>query len=114
MATPHLTRINTAINGWDAAYDDNLKVLGIDGDPTPVSAFASVGALPDPVAFANCIAVVLVSARKRIVISDGTAWILQPEPAAALADTVAADLAALKVDHNLLLARLRTSGALST
>lgn len=45
--------------------------------------------------------------------ADGTAKTIA-NPAAAQADTTAADLAALKVDFNALLAKLRTAGVLLT
>lgn len=44
--------------------------------------------------------------------ADGTAYPI-PTKQAAQADTVAADLAALKVDFNLLLAKLRLAGILT-
>lgn len=43
--------------------------------------------------------------------ADGSPKVVA-DPAAALANTTAVDLAALKVDFNLLLARLRTAGVL--
>ncbi len=43
--------------------------------------------------------------------ADGTPKVI-PNPAAAQADTTAVDLAALKVDFNALLAKLRTAGVL--
>lgn len=52
--------------------------------------------------------------RKVALFSPSGAVLVTVLQAAAQADTVAADLAALKVDFNLLLAKLRTAGVIAS
>src|SRR5262245_60330194 len=98
---------------WDAELDswrDNL----ITALPLPEPSTGLFADLPNASQNDRGIAAINdPTAGWMAVISNGSAWERIPKRAAARADSTAANLAALIVDFNDLLAKLRTSGAIA-
>ena len=95
-----------------------LRSLGINGyispqNPIAVKYYATVS-LPDPTLYPEG-TIVFDSTIDKLKRTNGTSWdIVGHTPVAAHADSVAADVATLVSDFNGLLAKMRTSGILST
>lgn len=111
MARISYTALASGQQGWDATINGNLAVA-FDG-PFPFKEYATYGALPAAGAD-NVRCVAALTAEHRLVISNGTIWLRMPTMAAAQADSVAATLAALVIDFNLLLAKLRDTKVMDT
>ena len=115
MPSPLLVPIQSGLESWDAAVDDNFDVLGKMGNPVPIPEWAGGNetTLPAASAYDNCwIWVVHSTLGRTLAYSDGSAW--KYLTAAAQADSTAVDVAGLKSDFNALLAKLRTAGTLKT
>lgn len=115
MARPTIsTAINSGIQGWDAAINDNFTVLAAGPWPVyqkTVGDESNLATAFPPGSYDRCILFVNHSTLGWIpYYSDGSAWIIIPRRAAAQADSVAVTVAQLVVDFNQLLANRRASG----
>lgn len=118
MARPFFnTSISHGVEGWDGALNDNFEVLTLGPWPAFEQAAGDETNLPvtfPPASYDRCIAFVNHTTLGWIMYySTGTTWLVVPHRAAAQADSVAVTLAALVVDFNSLLAKLRAAGVIA-
>jgi hypothetical protein len=125
MSRPRLLPIESGTEGWDSVLRTNLLILGgfsdADGEPFPIKTYPGFANLPTASQNDQCVAAFdSGSGQFRLVLSLGTVtapaggnWAKIPVQAAAQADFAGADLAALKVELNTFLAKLRTAGTIA-
>lgn len=112
MARPVRNVIASGEAAWDGEVDSNFSIL-TDG-PFPMALYANVGALPVASSYDACLALVGTSSAARMYKSNGTSWELYDAKAAYLANSTAADAAALATDFNNLLTALKDAGLMAS
>lgn len=105
MPRPTPDTISSGLSGWDASVRQNFSL--VFSTPMPPASYANFAALPAAGSYADCVAV--LADEHVLVFSDGTNWHRMGRRGAAVTDSVAADVAALRTDLNGLLAVLRAA-----